>query len=100
MNSYIKDYEDGDFIIRKNGFPITLDECARSLNEAENAHAAISALAQSLIGYEPVTYAALIDKAMELKEISINYQHNKQASSLFEAIRDLNAMADDIESDA
>lgn len=60
----------------------------------------LNQLSEALVGYREGSFELMKARALGLVNTAKQYQQNQQVASLFEAIRDLNAMADDIEQDA
>lgn len=66
----------------------------------QQAHELISELAQIMVGYEPVTYQQMVDRANELSEKAKLHEQNSRVSELFDEIESLAQMAQDIKEDA
>ena len=60
----------------------------------------INDISEAVVGHREAEESEIIDTAIRLKAIAAQHQHGEQIQSVIDAVRDLSALVDDIESDA
>ena len=100
MEIYIREYDDGDYVIKRNGITVSYEHVLNTLNQADKITKQMRHLSNAIIGHEEGNFSDMLQRITLLKLKGQNVEIDNQFRQIADKISELQDLVEDIKDDA
>ena len=103
MKMYIQEYDDGDYVIKRNGITVSHDHVLNTLNHTDKIikqmRLQMRLLSDATIGHQEGKFSDILQRVTHLKLKGKNVEIDNQFREIADKISELQDLVEDIKAD-